>query len=215
MGKKSALMSVEPRYNHNTPENINHNSTLSVRHQVFVTEYITNGGNATQAYIAARPNVKYNTAMTESCKLLRNPKITEAIQTEFARLFKEKDKEFRKGELYQQIVSIGNSDIGDIIDIKGDTVRIKDLSSLTPSVRKSIKSIKVTRKETEKGVQFVHEVVLHDKMKALELQSKILRLVNNDPVEVDIIIRPAQRPLHPRPRRDAIQVEAVTKECEG
>lgn len=184
---------------------------MKPEHALFVNEYVCNGGNGTQAYMSAYPSAKYDSASVLANKLIRNIKIQEAIQAEFARIFKDKDKEFKRGELYQQISQIGNSDISDIIEIEGDTLRIKDLNSLPPSVRKCIKTIKVSRKDTEQGEQVVHEVTLHDKMKALELQAKILRLVNDDPIEIDVVIKRAVRPDKPRPRRDIVpeyEVEA-------
>ena len=46
----------------------------------FSEEYLKNGNNATKADMAARPNVKANTAAVASNKLLKNEKIQEKMQ---------------------------------------------------------------------------------------------------------------------------------------
>lgn len=162
--------------------------------------------------MVAYPQARYNSAMTLSSSLLRNVQIKEAVQTEFARIFKEKDKEFAKGETYKLIDEISRANICEIIDIDGDTLRIKDIKSLPPSIQRCIKSIKITRKDTEQGEQVTHEVTLKDSMKALELRAKIQNLVADPVVEVDIVIKPAVRPSEPRQR--PIEVEATVEDEE-
>lgn len=46
----------------------------------FVVEYLTNGHNATQAYLKVHPKVNTNTAGVEGYNSLRNPKIREVIK---------------------------------------------------------------------------------------------------------------------------------------
>lgn len=53
--------------------------SLSPVHKAFVAEYIKNGYNATQAYLAVRPGVTYTTAATTGAQYLGNPHIKEAI----------------------------------------------------------------------------------------------------------------------------------------
>jgi hypothetical protein len=59
------------------------------RHRAFIEAYTNFGnrktcGNATQSYLAAFPDVAYNTAMTHSMRLLRREDVQEAIQTVLA-----------------------------------------------------------------------------------------------------------------------------------
>ena len=56
---------------------------LNARQLGFVREYVANGGNATQAYIAAGYAKKG--AEQSACKLLRNPKVSSEIATRVAR----------------------------------------------------------------------------------------------------------------------------------
>ena len=48
--------------------------------RTFVAEYLSNGFNATEAYLAAHPNVARNTAATEGWRNMRNPEIAAAIR---------------------------------------------------------------------------------------------------------------------------------------
>jgi len=57
----------------------------------FVAAYFANGLNATQAYLAIKPNVKQTTAEVEGCKLLRNPKVA-ALVAEHEKTMREKFK---------------------------------------------------------------------------------------------------------------------------
>lgn len=55
------------------------NQKLNARQQRFVDEYLANGGNATQAAIAAGYSEK--SAEVTACKLLRNAKVAKAVET--------------------------------------------------------------------------------------------------------------------------------------
>ena len=48
---------------------------LRPEHRAFITNYLTNGNNGTQAFKAVRPNVKTTSAATSAFHLLRSPKI--------------------------------------------------------------------------------------------------------------------------------------------
>lgn len=53
---------------------------------VMIANYIQNGGNATEAYMLARPKVKIQTAEVEGCKLLRNPRFVELMEKKKAEM---------------------------------------------------------------------------------------------------------------------------------
>lgn len=59
---------------------------LTYTQERFIDAYIDNGGNATRAYLAARPGVTIRTAAVEGSKYLMNPEILAAIEEERARL---------------------------------------------------------------------------------------------------------------------------------
>ena len=54
-------------------------SALKPSYQKFVREYVKNGGNATRAYIAAKPNVSNMTAGSNGPKLLGNTAVQRSI----------------------------------------------------------------------------------------------------------------------------------------
>ena len=186
---------------------------LKPEHANFVHEYVANGGNGTQAYRSAYLKAKETTAATESYRLLRIPKIRSAIQSEFARQFKERDKEFSKGITFNLIRDICHANIFDIIDIEGDTMRIKDPKSLPLNIQRLVKSVKVIEKETEQGRQVTHEVTLKDSMKALELCAKIQRMISDEAPDIEFIVIPARRDLaSPRPGMNIQPEFTVEKE---
>lgn len=48
---------------------------LTAAQLAFCLAYLSNGFNATQAYLAAHPNASTGTAQVEGCRSLRNPKL--------------------------------------------------------------------------------------------------------------------------------------------
>ena len=64
--------------NHDAAVYENSNSELTEKEQEFCIFYVQSW-NATQSYIKAFGS-KYNTAMVEGCKILRNPKIKKEIE---------------------------------------------------------------------------------------------------------------------------------------
>ena len=52
---------------------------MNQKHLLFIQNYLIDG-NGTQAYLKAYPNVTYETAYVNASKLLRNPKVKEAVE---------------------------------------------------------------------------------------------------------------------------------------
>lgn len=57
---------------------------LSKAEQTFADTYLTNGFNATRAYITAHPRTSEATAAVQASRLLRKPNITEYLNTRYA-----------------------------------------------------------------------------------------------------------------------------------
>jgi len=55
---------------------------LTFKQKLFVKHYMTNGYNATQAYLSAYPDSSYDSAKSSSTDLLANPYIKEYLQKE-------------------------------------------------------------------------------------------------------------------------------------
>ncbi len=61
---------------------MNNKLKIPIWWRVFALTYLQNGGNATQAYIKAKPHVSHSTAEAEGSKLLGNPKFLQALNQE-------------------------------------------------------------------------------------------------------------------------------------
>jgi len=97
---------------------------MNQKHLLFIENYLIDG-NGTQAYLKAYPNVTYETAYVNASKLLRKPKVKEAIEAG--------KKEFRDKML------ITKEDlIKDLIDIKN--------AQKTDNAQAAIKAIEVISK---------------------------------------------------------------------
>lgn len=167
---------------------------LSLKHQEFVKEYIIQHGNAKRAYMAVYTTAKETTAEVNSCTLLRNTKIKQAIEAEYKKIWKEKDTEIEQSKTYQMIHSIGNSNIADVVDLESGTLKVKDLKDIPASAQQAIHSIEMTEKSSQYGIDRNIKVKLYNKLPALELRAKIQKMITDNGFDGDIIIIPAIRP---------------------
>jgi hypothetical protein len=88
----------------------NKETELTDKELLFINTYLTNGRHITKAYLVVHPNAKKSTAATEGSKLLKNPKIIEAlriIQEETA-----KKMNITKEELISDLITIKNNNMG-------------------------------------------------------------------------------------------------------
>jgi phage terminase small subunit len=53
---------------------------LTHTEEMFVAEYISNGGNGKQAYMTVRPKASQQTAKVNACKMLKRPAVKKALQ---------------------------------------------------------------------------------------------------------------------------------------
>lgn len=124
--------------------------------ELFVAEYLANGGNATAAYRSAHNGgVKDSTAASEASKLLRVPKIRARVdagrQERFRRLAMEGD------EAIALLSLRARADIRQCFDEKG---KLLPLAELPDTVALAVKSVKADG-----------TLVLHDGLKAAELMA--------------------------------------------
>lgn len=170
------------------------NGELSDKHRQFCVIYAKRQ-NATKAYQMVY-HCTYETAMVEGCKLLRKPKIRQQID----RLLEEElNKEYLKKGLIQQYKDIAFSDIGDYVEFgkkqipqwkKGEDgemipiidpntgeqmlkeysyVDLKDSVGVDTSIISEVS-------EGKDGIKFK----LADKMKAMEVLSKLSNLLSDE-----------------------------------
>lgn len=158
---------------------------LKPEHRLFVLEYVANCGNGTDAYLKAYPKCKSTTARANATKLLTNTHISEAIEIEYDKYWKGRDKNIEKSKTYQLIHFCGDVDVADIFDNKYD---IKPLDQIPTASRKAIQSIKKTERTTKFGVDVITEVTLVPKLQALELRSKMQGMLDTKIEAGDMVI---------------------------
>lgn len=166
---------------------------LKPEHRLFVVEYVANCGNAVEAYLKVYPKTKYNSARALSSKLLTNINVSEAIEIEAEKYWKEKDKNIEKSKTYRLINYCGDVDIEDIFD---DDYDIKPLSQISTASKKAIQNIRKIERPTKYGIETRVEVDLVPKLQALELRAKIQKMLDNklDVGDITITVIPAIEP---------------------
>lgn len=97
---------------------------MNQKHLLFIQNYLIDG-NGTQAYLKAYPGVTYETAYVNASKLLRNPKVKEAVEA-------------GKKELRDKMLITKEDLIKDLIDIKN--------AQKTDNAQAAIKAIEVISK---------------------------------------------------------------------
>lgn len=117
----------------------------------FAAVYVSNGRNATQAYLVVKPNVQHNSAGAEGFKLLNLPEVIDEIKRLTAEQWKREHMESE--EVLARMARIARMDIGDYYWKPGELDRAglatvvnqrKPLSELTDEQRTCIKGYKYT-----------------------------------------------------------------------
>lgn len=142
---------------------------LNDKQQAFVRAYCNpkNNYNATRAYCEAYGicyQRAYRSAQVGASKLLSKSIIQRAIDNERKRILERHDD--MVDTIIQQWLTIGTTDITQLLDIQGQTVKLKEFSEVPPHLLMCIKSVK----NTAHGV----DVTFHDKLRALENLAKTL-----------------------------------------
>jgi len=170
------------------------------RHKLFVMNYIKNFGNGTRAYMDTYPNAKELSARAKSPLLLAKVSVKKAIEEKYAVVYANIQSELEKTKTYELIMALSDTDISQIVDLEGGTLKVKDLKDIPIGALHSIASLKYTKKEassdTGSSIDKNIEVKLHNKLKALEMRARIQKLIDpkDESVQVDVIIKPAIRP---------------------
>ena len=143
----------------------------STRFRRFVNAYVETL-NGTKAAIAA--GYSEHSAHSTSSRLLKKTKIQEMIASRLA------ESELSSARTLREIGRVAYADVGEIFDENGNLLSVKQLPE---HVRAAIASVKVVKKNLVTGagqVDDVHEVKLWDKVKALEMAAKYLKLLDDN-----------------------------------
>lgn len=111
---------------------------MTDKQKLFCDEYLSNGMNATQAYLKTYKNVKNtNTAAANASALLRNPKVREYLDVALAKIHDEKTMDAR--EVMERLTAIGREQTTDeLLTMDGE---IKEVKSRTQDRIKALELI--------------------------------------------------------------------------
>ena len=144
---------------------------LSPKQRRFVTAYISNGRDATKAYIKA--GYSKNGAAQSAARLLKNAKIAEELSRVAVAAIKE--TEATQEWVLNQWMAVAKGTVADVLEIDDlGAAKLKKLDSLSSEQLALISSVKMG----EGG--FPAEVKLNDRLKALDALSKITGLYEKD-----------------------------------
>lgn len=136
---------------------------LVPRQATFVREYLTDL-NATQA--AIRAGYSARTAEAAASRLLRNVNVKEHVDD--AKRKRYQRIEVKQDEVLRELLRIMNTDISAAFD---ETGKLLPLKKIPEDLRRAISSIEIN----DSG-DSVKKLKLHDKLRALELLGKHLKL---------------------------------------
>jgi phage terminase small subunit len=160
--------------------------TLNDKQKLFCLSYLQ-CFNATKAYKEAYPSIKSDDiAAVSGARLLRNVKVKQALQEKLDDFWQERENQ--AGRTLNEIMALAFSDIDNIVQIKEDTLNVKDLRAIDS---RAIQSIKTTRTNDSETIT----VSLYNKNQALALLAKIINMVTErTEVSGTIEVIPAVRP---------------------
>lgn len=146
---------------------------LTEKQKIFADEYLVDL-NATRAYRTAYPTVKKDeTAAAAGARLLRNVNVSAYVQERMQD--RQRRTEVTQDRVIHELAAIAFAQITDYLEIRNNTVAIKDTAELSPGQISAIAGIK----EGANGI----EIKLNSKEKTLELLGRHLGMWN-DKVEV-------------------------------
>lgn len=141
-------------------------STLSVREQSFVAEYLRNGGNATQAAKAAGYSAR--TAYSQGGRLLKRVEVRRALEAAKGRVAKR--AELSREKVLRELAAIGFSRMDEFTAWGPDGVQFKPSGELSKRARRAVAEVVEVRGEKGGSLRFK----LHDKVQALQLLGREL-----------------------------------------
>lgn len=143
---------------------------LSAKHQQFIEAYLQ-GASATDAYLVVYPAANRTTAATNGWRLLKTPRIAEAIQARLDKAAMPAD------EVLARITDHARADVDDFLDADGAFDLAKARRAKRTGLIKKFKTKTTTRVVGEMEVKTIEvEFELHDAQSALALLGKHYKL---------------------------------------
>lgn len=142
-------------------------TTLALKHDKFITTYLLNGENGTQAYLAAWPKVQANSAASEAYKLLRIPEIMQRMRELRVIGHKNLVKGFE-----ETVQEVGNLAFFDPINMFDEEGRLLKLHEMDPITRKMTHEIELLLSDDQAVLQLAKVKYGKDKGKYLDMMMK-------------------------------------------
>lgn len=140
--------------------------------QIFITEYLKNGQNGTDAYLKARPKTSKNAARANAQRLLANDAFILLLEKSQVKVIEK--TEMSRERWIELLADVAGSDIRDFLrtDSRGDVHLVDDWKDRAGG--HVINSISITTTETEHGGSRRVLINRESKLKALEIMGKSL-----------------------------------------
>lgn len=139
-----------------------------------------------EAYSTEENSLVYESAGASATRLLKDVRISEAIDEKLNEIWNNKEKEI--GKIFDEFIALGFSDVKTIIN---DDLTIKDLKDVDT---RAIKKIKIRNEKTTKSdskdsttTSDIIEIELHDKKGSLAELAEILNLKKH---QIDVTLNP-------------------------
>jgi len=151
--------------------------SLNNKQKAFVLNYIRNRVSTTaylEAYSIENTPDNYYTAAAAACRLLKNVKVEAAIQEKFDEIWNEKESDI--GKVFDELKSLGFSDINNIMELRDGVLSVRDFDSIDTRAIKKIKIKELKSESTDTRTAEIIEIELHDKKGSLAEIADILKL---------------------------------------
>jgi len=152
----------------NQQENRSAYLKLSDKKRAFIDAYFACKFNATQAAIDAGYSAK--TANEQAARLLANVSVKEAVEERRGEI--EEQNRLKISEVVDELRRVGFSDITQVVEWSGNSIKIKNSADLPPEVRACISEVSETPGKHGSTIK----VKFHNKVAALELLGRYLKM---------------------------------------
>lgn len=160
---------------------------LKPEHKVFAEEYVIDW-NGTRAYQVAYPKTKGNVAAAAASRLLTNVNIKEYIDYIQQDIAKLAGISALSNALELKKIAYSN-----LSKYKENWMTLKEFSELSENDKAAISEVQVTKMSFEGGDKEVVKFKLHDKLKALEMLSKMFGYNSAEKLEIQGITSDEER----------------------
>lgn len=158
---------------------------------IFITEYLKNGNNGTQAFLKAKPNCEFTTARTNSSQLLAKTNFLKVLNEEREKL--EQKNGISREKCIKILADMAQCDLADFVTTDESTGEVKLKSNWSEKGKSHVlDSIEQVNTTLESG-QVVTRTKLRreSKVKAMELLMKALGYLE-EKVNINHTFSPSQ-----------------------